>query len=224
MKSKSTSRKEERSQLLREQILASARRLFAEKGYENVTLRAVAEEIGYSHSAIYKHFTNKSQLMDEICREAFSLLSVEIESLSTANTEPRERLFGVSRGVVAFCLAHPQHFRLLFLGPDDRNGMQAGRFITMIGLPVFLRLNVILEECLHAAGIQVPDTRLAAHTWWTSMFGLVMAFIVQGDLPEVAPQLLMVEQSISMMWAGMDGLSPARAAAFKQSRRRSRDS
>ena len=49
MQVKSFSRAAERRTERREQIVSTASQLFSERGYENVTLRAIAERLGYAH-------------------------------------------------------------------------------------------------------------------------------------------------------------------------------
>jgi AcrR family transcriptional regulator len=48
---------------LRAQILDAARRLFAERGYAAVTMRAIARRIGYTATALSYHFPDKESLL-----------------------------------------------------------------------------------------------------------------------------------------------------------------
>lgn len=51
----------------RERVLAAAERLFAERGYQAVTLRDVAQEIGIRHASLYYHFPHgKEELYVEV--------------------------------------------------------------------------------------------------------------------------------------------------------------
>src|ERR1700751_6037572 len=54
-----TERRERERQELRSRILDAARELFAEQGYDAVTMRGIAERIEYSPTAIYFHFKDK---------------------------------------------------------------------------------------------------------------------------------------------------------------------
>jgi len=47
---------------------------------------------------------------------------------------------------------------------------------------------------------------LAAHTWWSTIFGLTMVFVVQGELPHFSATDSVVEQSIRIMWAGLNAV------------------
>jgi AcrR family transcriptional regulator len=53
-------------QRTREKILASAKALFAEKGYEGATIRDIASAAGMSTGAVFASFTDKSDLFNDI--------------------------------------------------------------------------------------------------------------------------------------------------------------
>ena len=57
---------EERRAERREQILAGARRSFAEHGYEGATVAKLEEEIGLSRGAIFNYFPSKDELFAEL--------------------------------------------------------------------------------------------------------------------------------------------------------------
>ena len=50
----------------REKILAAAKALFAEHGYEAATIRDIARQAGMSTGAVFASFTDKSDLFTEI--------------------------------------------------------------------------------------------------------------------------------------------------------------
>ncbi|MGI4819560.1 MAG: TetR/AcrR family transcriptional regulator, partial [Janthinobacterium lividum] len=49
----------------RGEILAAAERIFVEKGYEGATIRKIAEEVGLSSTALYMHFADKAEILNE---------------------------------------------------------------------------------------------------------------------------------------------------------------
>ncbi|HEX2013201.1 MAG TPA: helix-turn-helix domain-containing protein, partial [Roseateles sp.] len=55
---------------LEQRILEAARALFAERGFEAVTLREVAAAVGYSHATIYSFFADKADLLARFAAEA----------------------------------------------------------------------------------------------------------------------------------------------------------
>ena len=60
-------RKEREKEDVRKKILDAAHDLFEAQGYENVTMRAVADAIEYSPTTIYLHFANKDALVEALC-------------------------------------------------------------------------------------------------------------------------------------------------------------
>ncbi|HKX68295.1 MAG TPA: helix-turn-helix domain-containing protein [Intrasporangium sp.] len=57
-----------RGRRTREALLSAARRLVEERGFESVTLAAVAESAGVSHRALYLHFHSRSDLLTTLYR------------------------------------------------------------------------------------------------------------------------------------------------------------
>jgi AcrR family transcriptional regulator len=55
----------------RERILASATRLFAEKGFDGASMPAIAKASGITAGAIYKHFEGKGELLLEVVTRSF---------------------------------------------------------------------------------------------------------------------------------------------------------
>src|SRR5277367_2891561 len=64
---------------LRREIMDVAAELFGTEGYENVSMRKIAQRIGYTPMAIYLHFKDKNDLLDCICEEAFIQLYRSLE-------------------------------------------------------------------------------------------------------------------------------------------------
>jgi AcrR family transcriptional regulator len=73
-----------------ERILASAERLFAEQGFDGVSMPMIAAASGITAGAIYKHFASKADLFFEVVRRAVQSVSLPAaESASDATLLPR---------------------------------------------------------------------------------------------------------------------------------------
>ena len=203
VKPTSPSRRAERKEKLRGEILAAASKMFADHGYEAVTLRAIAEEIGYTHAVIYQHFPDKAHILAELSRETIGLLIQNFDEIAAKNLRPKERLFATSRGLIQFCTAHPQQFRNVFFGPESRDGIRAGRYIDDIGKPLFERFVQLFFEVARDEGLPSRDDLVVAHTWWYTIFGLATLMVIQGVVPDRPDQTLVVEQTIATLWAGV---------------------
>ncbi len=201
--SASPSRRAERKERLRGEILAAASKMFADRGYEAVTLREIAKEIGYTHAVIYQHFPDKAHILAELSRETIGLMVQNFDAIAAKHPSPKERLFATSRGLIQFCTAHPQQFRNVFFGPENRNGIRAGQYIDDIGAPLFQRFIQLFFDVARDEGLPGKNDMVVAYTWWFTIFGLATLFVIQGVVPDLSDQTLVVEQTIATLWAGV---------------------
>jgi AcrR family transcriptional regulator len=98
----------------REKILHAARELFLERGYEAVTMRAIADAIEYTPTAIYHHFENKQALVSQLCHADFESLARHfVRAASLA--DPVERIGKVGEAYLDFAERYPNHYRFMFM-------------------------------------------------------------------------------------------------------------
>lgn len=112
----SKERREREKAATRQRILDAARELFVEHGYEDVTMRKIAERVEYSPTAIYLHFADKEALMTELSASDFRTFTAAFENLPH-NPDPVGRLHDLGRALVGFATEHPHQYRLLFMTP-----------------------------------------------------------------------------------------------------------
>src|SRR3546814_20801897 len=62
-----------------EEILAAAKALYAEGGYEFTTTRRIAGRVGVSQTALYTHFPDKDAILMAVCARAFDDLAARLE-------------------------------------------------------------------------------------------------------------------------------------------------
>ncbi|PKQ29190.1 MAG: hypothetical protein CVT60_06675, partial [Actinobacteria bacterium HGW-Actinobacteria-10] len=62
----------------RGEILDAATTVFYRRGYDAGTMREIAEAVGVSEPALYRHFTGKEDLFDEIIRQAGARVRSEV--------------------------------------------------------------------------------------------------------------------------------------------------
>lgn len=109
-------RKAVAQELSRERILTEARELFASFGYRALTMRSIAKAMGYSHGALYYHFTEKAELFYALIKDDFSLLMQRQREMIV-----REHGFSVNllqklmMEFVWFGLTNPNHYEMMFM-------------------------------------------------------------------------------------------------------------
>jgi AcrR family transcriptional regulator len=95
-------------------ILDAARDLFVSEGFENVSMRKIAERIEYSPAAIYSYFPSKDEIFIALAEEGVRLFAdCNIGSLD--GLPAIERLRRIVLRLDRFSTEHPQYFALMFV-------------------------------------------------------------------------------------------------------------
>lgn len=103
-----TTRRAVAKQRTREKILASARELFAERGYEGATIRDIARAAGMSTGAVFASFADKSELFDEIVTADCGALAGAILQATSPSATVDEALGGLFAVAYRFHLGQLQ--------------------------------------------------------------------------------------------------------------------
>lgn len=98
----------------REKILEAARDMFAEAGFEAVTMRAIADRIEYTPTAIYHHFENKQALATELCHMDFRSLASHFNRAVRVE-DPVLRIWEIGLAYLEFAERFPNQYRFMFM-------------------------------------------------------------------------------------------------------------
>jgi AcrR family transcriptional regulator len=107
-------RQERDREAVRRAILDAARDLFVSEGFQNVSIRKIAERIEYSPGALYGYFPSKDDIFFALAEEGFRLLGDPSRRDEGAET-PLDRLRASFRQFYQFSCEHPQYFTLMFI-------------------------------------------------------------------------------------------------------------
>lgn len=95
----------------REKILETAMNMFAEKGYNDVSVRDITRAVGIKESSLYNHFISKKQILDEI----FEYLLERFESMNIPEEEAARLIEETDpEGFMEICF---MNFRMYFGDP-----------------------------------------------------------------------------------------------------------
>ncbi|MGB6486566.1 MAG: helix-turn-helix domain-containing protein [Steroidobacteraceae bacterium] len=123
----------------RARILAAAERLFAERGFSDVTMPMIAKASGITAGAIYKHFDSKVALFFEVIRGAVESTVVSADERPGGMTLPnvvagftthdRKRFRQLAVEIHSASLKHPE-VRVLLHRSVERQIAQIGGMVT----------------------------------------------------------------------------------------------
>jgi AcrR family transcriptional regulator len=151
-----TTRRALAKQKTREKVLAAARRLFVEHGYEAATIRDIAKAAGMSTGAVFASFSDKAELFDEILIEDFDAVYEPMIRAVEVAPNMDEAIRGVFSVAYRYCVAQ---LPLLRAGiavswtrgePAEMRNRQALK-------PIFNCLNIALKQGVER-GELVADT------------------------------------------------------------------
>jgi AcrR family transcriptional regulator len=144
-------RHERDREAVRRSILDAARDLFVSEGYQNVSIRKIAERIEYSPAAIYGYFPSKDDIFFALAEEGFRLLGHHGAAGTQAqpSLDPLERVRAVFWHLYEFSREHPQYFALMFV---DRSVPRIGREYERFAFAREMKRHIVeeIDACIHA--------------------------------------------------------------------------
>ncbi|MCP1309759.1 TetR/AcrR family transcriptional regulator [Paenibacillus tyrfis] len=112
-------RKAVAQELSRMRILEEARQLFIQHGYHALTMRSIAKSMGYSHGALYYHFSEKAELFYALVNEDFKmLLERQKDMLNRSRLGDIGQLEKLMLEFIRFGLDNPHHYEIMFMIKD----------------------------------------------------------------------------------------------------------
>jgi AcrR family transcriptional regulator len=180
-------RRARHKQLLRQQILDAARELLVRDGYDQLSMRRVADRIDYSPTAIYLHFKDKLDLVFSLCEESFAKLVHELETLADEYPDPIVRLRKGMERYVAFGLKNPNHYLPAFVLPPpadlDAKRQQAMLSPESSGMRALATLRDTIADGVRSKQLRKVDPDVAARSTWAALHGVTSLLIVHAHFP-----------------------------------------
>jgi AcrR family transcriptional regulator len=186
------------------ELVAAALALAAERSPADVTTAALAQAVGITQGAVFRHFENKEAIWLAVIDFVHQDLLARLHAAATAQSQPMAALRAVFMAHVAFVVEQPGVPRVIFQElqhPEDtplkarvRRLMQAYRAL----------LNGLLQQA-EACGQLKPgtDQSAAAVLFIGSVQGLVMQSLLTGNvgaMRAMAPGIFdLLQQAIAVL-------------------------
>jgi AcrR family transcriptional regulator len=195
----------------REQLVATAQRLFGDRGYRATTMEDIAIAAGVTKPLLYQHFTSKRALYLELVHQVSSELLTALRSAYQHAHGPREM---VEKGFGAYfelAVTHEDAFRLLFgrHAPDDPELSNAVREVETAVLDV-LESNMAVDLgpdhrrllAYAIVGMAEGGTRF----WVEQSRRAAAATVGDQSLTNNDDVRRLAERVSTMAWAGLRGV------------------
>lgn len=163
-------------------IVATARELAEQQGWDAVTTRRLAERIEYSQPVLYSHFRGKREIIGAVALQGAAELAVALRAATSRANGPRERVAALARTYLDFAERHPAVYDALFQ-------LDGGLAYTQEDTPEPLKdaFAALLESLGEVAGTGIHPG-LFTEVFWASLHGLATLTRAGRLLPEDAAQ------------------------------------
>jgi AcrR family transcriptional regulator len=166
-------RKQEEKQEMHKRILTGARKIFLEKGYEQTSMRNIANEINYSPGSIYFYFKDKSEIFHELHKEGFHLLVNQLKVLNKV-ADPFERLKAMGRIFIQFAKDNKDYYNLMFIVDEPQKVPETGGF--KIAQEAINQLSAVIKECQQKGRFKGMDPEYFTFMILSAMHGICALF------------------------------------------------
>ncbi|MGP2442355.1 TetR/AcrR family transcriptional regulator [Streptomyces sp. JW3] len=187
---------------LKDEILGAAARMLAESGREtDLSLRAVAREVGIAAPSVYLHFKNRADLVEALRRRAYEELAGDLRKVrETATVErPGAVLRAMARRYVRFATANRRTYRLMFSvewveAPRDEATEYPTRLVHQVWTQAVSAVPGENDGRLDAGRV--------ALFLWTSLHGMVSMAVATPYVVDQRTLTDMADQLIDLALAG----------------------
>ena len=190
-------------------ILDAARELFVAEGFQNVSIRKIAERIEYSPAAIYGYFPSKDDIVFALAEEGFRLLGDPVTSQDSQfqHAPPIERIRAMFWRFYEFSRDQPQYFALMFV---DRSVPRISREYERFAFTRDLKRYIVEELRASIAAGELPatlDPFIAMRALTVSLLGVAVLRLSERLAPGENSDLLAADV-LNLTLAGLSAGIP----------------
>lgn len=170
----------EKVEATKNHILETATDMILNQGYDNFSMRKLANKVGMTAANIYNYFQNKDEIHLAIQKKGFDLIYQEFERVYHKDKDEISKLRELGLKYIDFGLNSPNHFDIVFnrhtpkytdfIGTDIEPIAQADKDA---GLKVLNLAVALLQELADSKGWENFDPYFRALQLWTALHGIV---------------------------------------------------
>lgn len=201
-----TDRKEKQKAEIRRMILDASMKLFVDQGFENVSIRKIADLIEYSPTTIYLYFKDKDDILFSLHEFGFQKMQEYNEGLWDIKN-PLLRLHKMGENYIRFGLSNPEFYDLMFI---QRAPMQKVEQIDNCewksGDVALGRLKDTVREGMDKGLVVKGDVDSVSMAIWSMVHGLV-SLAIRDRFDKLVPQeaiLPMMTQALNWLVETID--------------------
>jgi AcrR family transcriptional regulator len=173
-------RKERQKRDVRDRILISAWQLVNEEGWQNLSIRKIADAIEYSVPVVYDHFENKEAILTVFNRQGFQLLGDKLRETKAKLTNSQRQLEAIAYAYWDFAFEQKAFYQLMFgLGMPGCESLA-----TVPELSAFIDvISSTIDQVMKEGNNKDANLRMKVHYFWSMIHGLVSINLMAPPSP-----------------------------------------
>lgn len=182
---------------LADSIVDAATTIIRERGSADFSLREISVMAGVSHTAAYRHFRSKGDVIAEIATRGFRTLAASLEASTVrahdGSIDAIETMRNMAEQYLAFAAANPGTYRVLFHAEVCNRSLYPQ--LAEAAEATYTCLASTIGEALARRLIKIPQpSELLASALWSALHGHAI-LLIDRQIAEHAPSALIVEGS-----------------------------
>jgi AcrR family transcriptional regulator len=189
----------------RRAILDAASGILSAEGVHALSMRRLSQAVGASTIVLYTHFSDKQDILDELCLEGFTRLQAELDAVPTTG-DPAADVAELGRAYRRSAIANPTHYQIMF--SDCIKDFSPSPAALASSRRCFEVLHRGVAAC-EAAGLLARGTATeTAQVLWGTLHGLIsLELLGYAGSPATGERRL--ELAIEMLQAGLRSAAPS---------------
>lgn len=183
-------RREKEIEAMKELIILTAKEIIAREGFDNLSIRKIANKIEYSPSIIYHYFEDKEEIVNAVMRRGYMKIVSAVSISDAENLTPTEKLRKMTRNYIEEALKMPDEFLAAQLNQSPQALKHTSYLYTGASKekPALMALYKCLKDIYKGADeeqIELKSQIIAAST-----MGVIIKLIIEKDIGEEQRQKL----------------------------------
>ncbi len=193
-------RKEKQKTEIRKMILDASMKLFVEQGFENVSIRKIADLIEYSPTTVYLYFKDKDDILFNLHELGFQKMAEYNEGLWDIKN-PLMRLHKMGENYIKFGISHPEFYDIMFIMRAPMQAIESTMECEWkSGDTALGRLKDTIREGMDKGLIVKGNVDAVSMVIWSMVHGLVSLSIRDRFNKLVPPEAVVPMMTQALNW------------------------
>ena len=182
---------------LRQSIIHAVALIAQKKRSLDFQLKEIADLVGTSQPAIYKHFTGKKELLTEVAVAGYQIQTEFREkALKKISSNPLARIMAIARSYIKFAQHYPGYF-LLIKSLETKEMLSSKRYLSMRKKTIHI-VRTTVKDCIDKGYFEPIDLSVAVAALNSAIYGLVHLY-TNGQLKILTKSINQKEEVVNQV-------------------------